>query len=124
MFIGQVFTSGDNILVSVSFKEQERAEGIGRRERRKERRRRRRRTAAEPDVGPKPVAIIDLERSPFRELTPSPKNVIVLSDDDVPASPAAPEPAPALAQGPKTPPDPAEQAPAPAPTPAPNLEGN
>lgn len=30
----------------------------------------------------KPVAIIDLDRSPFKEITPSPKAVIVLSDSD------------------------------------------
>lgn len=29
----------------------------------------------------KPVAIIDLDRSPFKEMTPSPKDIIVLSDD-------------------------------------------
>ncbi|XP_075975646.1 uncharacterized protein LOC142976245 isoform X2 [Anticarsia gemmatalis] len=114
----EVFTSGDNILVSVSFKEQERAEGEDRRERRRERRRRRRRAAA-PDadaVAAKPVAIIDLERSPFRELTPSPRNVIVLlSDDDAgekeAAGPGPAGPAPGAepahgAVGPKTPPEP------------------
>nr|XP_034829405.1 PHD and RING finger domain-containing protein 1-like [Maniola hyperantus] len=112
----EVFTSGDNILVSVSFKEQERSEEGARRRRRdsrRERRRRRRRLAAAPDDAPKPVAIIDLERSPFRELTPSPKNVIVLSDSEPgerePAAPPAPAP----------PPEPASPAPA-APTRSPS----
>ncbi|XP_026736700.1 PHD and RING finger domain-containing protein 1-like [Trichoplusia ni] len=113
----EVFTSGDNILVSVSFKEQELAEDDDeRRERRRERRRRRRRTAApEPDAAaPRPVAIIDLERSPFRELTPSPRNVIVLSDSEpgeketssAAGGGPAPAPEPAHAVGPKTPPSP------------------
>lgn len=127
----EVFTSGDNILVSVSFKEQERGEAGERRRRRESRRdRRRRRRAAAPELEvAKPVAIIDLDRSPFRELTPSPKNVIVLSDSDhgereageASAAPAAaPEPAPEPAPpalGPKTPPEPAAPAPA-APEPA------
>ncbi|CAH2085107.1 unnamed protein product [Euphydryas editha] len=118
----EVFTSGDNILVSVSFKEQERGEDGDRRRRRESRRdrRRRRRAAAAPEIEvAKPVAIIDLDRSPFRELTPSPKNVIVLSDSDhgereggeaSAPPPAAPEPAPEPAPpalGPKTPPEPA-----------------
>lgn len=75
----EVFTSGDNILVSVSFDDE------GRRRRRPRR-----------DLVAKPVAIIDLDRSPFREITPSPENVIVLSD----SSPSPPAP------GPKTPPTP------------------
>ncbi|XP_050348273.1 PHD and RING finger domain-containing protein 1 isoform X2 [Nymphalis io] len=123
----EVFTSGDNILVSVSFKEQERGEEGDRRRRRETRRdrRRRRRAAVPPEVEvAKPVAIIDLERSPFRELTPSPKNVIVLSDSDPgeregaepgvqppPAPEPAPEPAPP-ALGPKTPPEPTVPEPA------------
>ncbi|KAJ8716394.1 hypothetical protein PYW07_003021 [Mythimna separata] len=114
----EVFTSGDNILVSVSFKEQERGDGESRRSRRRERRRRRKLAAAAPaGDAPRPVAIIDLERSPFRELTPSPRNVIVLSDsepgDKEAAAPApAPEPeaaaapAPDEARGPLTPPEP------------------
>ncbi|XP_045769357.1 PHD and RING finger domain-containing protein 1 isoform X2 [Maniola jurtina] len=119
----EVFTSGDNILVSVSFKEQERGEEGARRRRRDSRRerRRRRRLAAAPDDAPKPVAIIDLERSPFRELTPSPRNVIVLSDSEPgepPAAPPAPAPPPEPAAGPKTPPEPAAPAPAPSPAPA------
>lgn len=118
----EVFTSGDNILVSVSFKEQERAEDDERRSRRRSRRRRRRRAAA-PDsdaAAPRPVAIIDLERSPFRELTPSPRNVIVLSDSEpgekeAERAPGAGPPAPVEAVGPKTPPSPGRSAPEPAP---------
>ncbi|KAJ0183051.1 hypothetical protein K1T71_001027 [Dendrolimus kikuchii] len=132
----EVFTSGDNILVSVSFKDQERLEGEQRKERRREKRRRRRRApAGDADTNAaKPVAIIDLERSPFRELTPSPKNVIVLSDSEpgekegatggtgveagpgpqTPPSPAAATPPACVApaappdepRGPNTPPDP------------------
>ncbi|KAG6460234.1 hypothetical protein O3G_MSEX011847 [Manduca sexta] len=115
----EVFTSGDNILVSVSFKEQERDGDDDRRERRRERRRRRKRAPApEPETGAaRPVAIIDLERSPFRELTPSPRNVIVLSDSEPGEREGgpAPEPAPSEPVGPKTPPEPAAPEVAPAP---------
>ncbi|XP_015111930.1 uncharacterized protein LOC107037735 [Diachasma alloeum] len=38
--------------------------------------------AAEIAASKKPVAVIDLDQSPFREQTPSPKDIIVLSDDD------------------------------------------
>ncbi|CAG4928640.1 unnamed protein product [Colias eurytheme] len=120
----EVFTSGDNILVSVSFKDQQRGEEEERRRRRESKRdrRRRRRNPPPPEAETaKPVAIIDLDRSPFRELTPSPKNVIVLSDsepgekDAAEAPAAAPAPAPALAPaephaaGPKTPPEPSAE---------------
>ncbi|KAL0830248.1 hypothetical protein ABMA28_002459 [Loxostege sticticalis] len=112
----EVFTSGDNILVSVSFKDQDRPRADSsplRRERREKRRERRRRRKADAEAeAARPVAIIDLERSPFRELTPSPRNVIVLSDSDHGGNEAAPkerekpsEPAPA-ASGPRTPPAP------------------
>lgn len=30
----------------------------------------------------KPIAVIDLERSPFKELTPSPRDIIVLTDSE------------------------------------------
>ncbi|XP_063362832.1 PHD and RING finger domain-containing protein 1-like [Cydia amplana] len=122
----EVFTSGDNILVSVSFAEQQKTAGPAERRKHREARRekRKRRRIAPAEDTAKPVAIIDLERSPFRELTPSPKNVIVLSDSDhgekEPAVQKEPEPAPAApafvlgAVGPKTPPEPAAQ-PAPAP---------
>lgn len=99
--------------MSVSFKEQEGDGGLARRERRRERRRRRR-AAQDEGAPPKPVAIIDLARSPFRELTPSPERVIVLSDEEAPPQePAAPAPpAPAAPAGPQTPPpDPQPAAP-------------
>lgn len=94
----EVFASGDNILVSVSFnkdkdtgtqqqttivtlppskdqiqskKQNERAKKSN-----KDPNRRRKKTTA------KPVAIIDLDNSPFKEITPSPRAVIVLSDSD------------------------------------------
>lgn len=115
----EVFTSGDNILVSVSFKDQDRPRDAGEkrkhRESKREKRRKRRRAvtaSADADTN-KPVAIIDLERSPFREITPSPKNVIVLSDSEhgEPEPRAAPaaaaEPEPFSGGGPKTPPSPA-----------------
>ncbi|RZB40898.1 PHD and RING finger domain-containing protein 1 [Asbolus verrucosus] len=87
----EVFASGDNILVSVSFnkdnetrdvstkkrREAEEAAKKNRKEKNKKNKRRNRDL-----TGIKPVAIIDLERSPFKELTPSPKDVIVLSDSD------------------------------------------
>ncbi|KAK0085225.1 hypothetical protein PV325_005560 [Microctonus aethiopoides] len=38
--------------------------------------------AAEIAASKKPVAVIDLDQSPFREQTPSPRDVIVLSDDE------------------------------------------
>lgn len=116
----EVFTSGDNILVSVSFKDQERPEEEEeRRERRRERRRRRRKgAAADADTAAvKPVAIIDLERSPFRELTPSPKNVIVLSDSEPGEKEEAKGAASAVAEGgkgPQTPPSPSAAVAAPA----------
>lgn len=113
----EVFTSGDNILVSVSFKDQDRVVDDDKRERRRERRRRKRKTAApEPEVGVRPVAIIDLERSPFRELTPSPRDVIVLSDSDPGEREPAPAPEVAAPEpvGPKTPPEPTTAEPAPA----------
>lgn len=103
----EVFASGDNILVSVSFnkdkphspaqqttivtlppskdqivskKQSERDGGA----------KRARRNTHDTKAGPrkhkkidiKPVAIIDLDNSPFKEMTPSPKAVIVLSDSE------------------------------------------
>ncbi|XP_021706346.1 PHD and RING finger domain-containing protein 1 [Aedes aegypti] len=99
----EVFTSGDNILVSVSFndknlnKENEAAaEGEAaaitqkrlkdmakkRAEAEKAKRRRLERLKKTRGEAPKPVVIIDLDRSPFRVMTPSPRAVIVLSDSD------------------------------------------
>ncbi|XP_014221577.1 serine/arginine repetitive matrix protein 2 [Trichogramma pretiosum] len=79
--------------------------------------------AAEIAATKKPTAIIDLDQSPFREQTPSPKDIIVLSDDEdkqqqqiddeemgtpelqqESLTPARPEPT--FQQGPKTPPEP------------------
>ncbi|XP_066599342.1 protein split ends isoform X2 [Prorops nasuta] len=74
--------------------------------------------AAEIAATKKPVAVIDLDQSPFREQTPSPRDVIVLSDDDdkqqqevatpeqCPPSQASPPREQFVSQGPKTPPEP------------------
>lgn len=104
----EVFASGDNILVSVSFnkdKTQQSAQQTTivtlppskdqilskkQNELRDNNAKRSRRSARDIGGGPrkhkkidiKPVAIIDLDNSPFKEMTPSPKAVIVLSDSD------------------------------------------
>ena len=102
----EVFASGDNILVSVNFKSNKNAAGAPaaaappkkRREEVRARRTRKdratnkdaqpdkasadKRKKVPPEANQKPVAIIDLEQSPFREYTPSPKDVIVLSDSE------------------------------------------
>lgn len=94
----EVFASGDNILVSVSFnketnksqqttivtlpptkeqilpKKTVEREAVPKRSKRGPRKHKK--------ITAKPVAIIDLDRSPFKEITPSPKAVIVLSDSD------------------------------------------
>ncbi|XP_046746596.1 uncharacterized protein LOC124411499 isoform X2 [Diprion similis] len=75
--------------------------------------------AAEIAATKKPVAVIDLDQSPFREQTPSPRDVIVLSDDEEHkqtqeiATPeqhvsaqATPQHEQFISQGPKTPPEP------------------
>lgn len=86
----EVFASGDNILVSVNFnkdtdnrdvttKRKRDAQKLTTKKSKKDKRARKR----NKDVsGIKPVAIIDLDRSPFKEITPSPKDIIVLSDSD------------------------------------------
>ncbi|XP_044760744.1 uncharacterized protein LOC123318198 [Coccinella septempunctata] len=125
----EVFASGDNILVSVSFnKENERRERDvftkkkkEAEEKEKKKRSLRRKKKNQELSTVKPVAIIDLERSPFRELTPSPKDIIVLSDEDHVENNAAddaqdvcdssqqvasPENVPVYMTGPKTPPEP------------------
>lgn len=109
----EVFASGDNILVSVSFnkekatdapppqqttivtlppsKDQILSKKTNERERERERERESRRSRRSERAVPrkhkkvdiKPVAIIDLDNSPFKEMTPSPKAVIILSDSDV-----------------------------------------
>lgn len=100
----EVFASGDNILVSVSFnknkstnidsgpqtqdhnfsKRKSKATDDSRKNKTKTRdktdkRSKRRRLDL---VNRKPIAIIDLDKSPFKELTPSPRAVIVLTDSD------------------------------------------
>lgn len=94
----EVFASGDNILVSVSFnKEKEKTtqqqttivtlppskDQI----QTKKQNERNKRSNKDPSrkrkkLNVKPVAIIDLDNSPFKEMTPSPRAVIILSDSD------------------------------------------
>ncbi|XP_015440228.1 PREDICTED: serine/arginine repetitive matrix protein 2 isoform X2 [Dufourea novaeangliae] len=74
--------------------------------------------AAEIAATKKPVAVIDLDQSPFREQTPSPRDVIVLSDDDdkqeqqitpdqcQPSQNSPQQREQFVSQGPKTPPEP------------------
>uniref|UniRef100_A0A1B6E1Q4 PHD and RING finger domain-containing protein 1 n=1 Tax=Clastoptera arizonana TaxID=38151 RepID=A0A1B6E1Q4_9HEMI len=112
----EVFTSGDNILVSVNFKSNKGPEVVPAttpilRESSKRKQRdetdqstskKKKSTTTTPKKTPgsrkknsrvskineaasqaKPVAFIDLDQSPFREQTLSPKEVIVLSDSDI-----------------------------------------
>lgn len=89
----EVFASGDNILVSVSFnkdtdnrdvtttkRKRDVQESLSTKKLKKDKRVKPKR--GKDLTGVKPVAIIDLDRSPFKELTPSPKDIIVLSDSD------------------------------------------
>lgn len=100
----EVFASGDNILVSVSFnkdkpqqqqqqttivtlpptKDQILSKKPADRDANAKRSRRNTRDAPRKHrkVDIKPVAIIDLDNSPFKEVTPSPRAVIILSDSD------------------------------------------
>lgn len=101
----EVFASGDNILVSVSFNKEKQPDApppqqttivtlppskdqiLSKKASEREPSRRSRRANCEAPrkhkkVDIKPVAIIDLDNSPFKEITPSPKAVIVLSDSD------------------------------------------
>lgn len=107
----EVFASGDNILVSVSFDKENESREIGCRDvsrdvlssrdstskrkrdameemankrirKEKEKKKEKRKIKNKAIAQVKPVAIIDLDRSPFKELTPSPKNVIVLTDSE------------------------------------------
>ncbi|CAG9863845.1 unnamed protein product [Phyllotreta striolata] len=82
----EVFASGDNILVSVSFNNDNETRDVSTRDRRKSddtKKRKEKKKKPKKDLsGVKPVAIIDLDKSPFRELTPSPKQIIVLTDSD------------------------------------------
>lgn len=99
MFVLQeVFASGDNILVSVSFNKEANNKAqqttivtlpptkeqiLPKKpiERDSATKRSKRGPRKHKKITAKPVAIIDLDRSPFKEITPSPKAVIVLSDD-------------------------------------------
>lgn len=104
----EVFASGDNILVSVSFNKTSEENTVATREVMGVKRKRdsitetnkknkkdkatkeKKKRAKSPKTrkknkevaNMKPVAIIDLDRSPFKEITPSPKDIIVLSDSD------------------------------------------
>ncbi|XP_044258183.1 PHD and RING finger domain-containing protein 1 isoform X2 [Tribolium madens] len=86
----EVFASGDNILVSVSFNKDNETRDVSTKKKReveevtkKVKKDKTKKKKKNRDLtGVKPVAIIDLERSPFKELTPSPKDIIVLSDSD------------------------------------------
>ncbi|XP_072393559.1 uncharacterized protein [Diabrotica undecimpunctata] len=81
----EVFASGDNILVSVSFNNENERRDVTTRDKRNNtegaKKRKKKRTRKDL-TGVKPIAIIDLAKSPFRELTPSPKQVIILTDSD------------------------------------------
>lgn len=80
----EVFASGDNILVSVSFNNESEVRDVTTKDRKKieesKKRKERRKRSRQDLSGVKPVAIIDLARSPFREIT-SPKAVIILTDE-------------------------------------------
>lgn len=131
----EIFASGDNILVSVSFnKENETRDVTTRGKRRtkevssskeytpppppkKAKKDKKKEKKRKEIITAKPVAIIDLERSPFKELTPSPKDIIVLSDSDnnesndvqksiCDSSQQVESPRNSYAMGPKTPPEP------------------
>ncbi|XP_077291234.1 uncharacterized protein LOC143914771 [Arctopsyche grandis] len=102
----EVFTSGNNILVSVSFNKNKESdndpampppEPMPKKKKKKtempkqkkeksrdkiKKRRIEKEKRCKELENKKPVAIIDLDKSPFKELTPSPKAVIVLSDSD------------------------------------------
>lgn len=103
----EVFTSGNNILVSVSFnknkesddgpimpppepmqKKKKRKMELPTKQKKEKNRDKIKKKRIEKEKrckeleNKKPVAIIDLDKSPFKELTPSPKAVIVLSDSD------------------------------------------
>lgn len=131
----EVFTSGDNILVSVNFKSSSKSSGEPRRggsrrvweeetrkkkdkenqpvrsvvpilaaTQEKDKRRQRRRMASNA----KPVAIIDLDPSPFREEAVSPTEVIILTDESDNETGGKQNDAihQSTTTGPKTPPEP------------------
>lgn len=128
----EVFTSGDNILVSVNFKASKSGD-TGRKEsskKKKDDESKKKKDKNSKENQPlrsivsksnqsqkknrlnarnlKPVAIIDLAQSPFREQTLSPKEVIVLtdSDSDEKRKPNETSLPPCQVTGPKTPPEP------------------
>lgn len=135
----EIFSSGQNILVSVSFDE----EGIGagaeadaykayrkakkkksKRAKLKEERKKQEEKQLEIkyastmqkrirklDDSIKPVAIIDLERSPGKQVISSPKEVIVLSDEEVCGSGKKKNKSGTEQVGPNTPPEPAPKSP-------------
>lgn len=102
----EVFTSGNNILVSVSFNKKQESENVpampppeeppkkkkhkdntvkAKKDKNKEKIKKKRteKSKRSKDLeNKKPVAIIDLDKSPFKELTPSPKAIIILSDSE------------------------------------------
>ncbi|KAF6205818.1 hypothetical protein GE061_019992 [Apolygus lucorum] len=131
----EVFTSGDNILVSVNFKSSKGGEGSRSKEsassskrKKDEGESRKKKDKGTKENQPvrsivttnkksnkkklntknmKPVAIIDLEASPFRETIVSPKEVIILTDSD--SEDKLPQVDNAMSvpmTGPKTPPEP------------------
>lgn len=132
----EVFTSGDNILVSVNFKSSKSGESMRTKEssqssrRKKDDESRKKKEKVSKENQPvrsvvadkksnrrklntkniKPIAIIDLDASPFRETILSPKEVIILTDSDCEdkmAQDGEIQAIPALSiTGPKTPPEP------------------
>ncbi|XP_039451982.1 serine/threonine-protein kinase PRP4 homolog [Culex pipiens pallens] len=133
----EIFSSGQNILVSVSFDDE--AVGAGaeadaykayrkakkkksKRAKLKEERRKQEELEDEfpsssqkrirkLDDSIKPVAIIDLERSPGKQVISSPKEVIVLSDEEAGGSGKKKNKSGTEQVGPNTPPEPAPKSP-------------
>ncbi|CAH1402567.1 unnamed protein product [Nezara viridula] len=131
----EVFTSGDNILVSVNFKSSKSGEASRKEpsKKKKDEESKKKKDKSAKENQPlrsivsksssnqpsqkksrinaknlKPVAIIDLAQSPFREQTLSPKEIIVLtdSDSDDKRKPDENNLPPCQVTGPKTPPEP------------------
>ncbi|XP_019544701.3 uncharacterized protein LOC109415279 [Aedes albopictus] len=135
----EIFSSGKNILVSVSFadgdpedaaaaekayrkakkKKSSRKKGKGEGKHKDDRKKHddsleypstSQRKKRKVDENIKPVAIIDLERSPGKQLISSPKEVIVLSDEEA-ANKKKGKPSASDLVGPNTPPEPAPKSP-------------
>lgn len=114
----EVFTSGDNILVSVNFAHAEKStaetttakvdkvKSSAPKRSKKDIQAMKAAKVKEMANKAKPVAIIDLDVSPFRERTPSPKEVIVLCDSDSETEANKVADMKAISSGPKTPPEP------------------